>query len=197
MNLNSIIGMWAPKKNTTLMSDTSKDILEPSLDLAFSLSQSSVDFQFDQVDKLDAKADSAQVSATTLISAALVLETVLIPMNSSKIIHIIQLVLLLPLLIAYIVVMITTRRAYKVANYKRTPAPSAFIDGYYLKMQEHEVKDKILNALAHVFEENQKIIEEKTSLINKAITWRTIEAMMLVLLLLVQVILTLITQLTT
>ena len=125
------------------------------------------------------------------------LEAVLLPTNSSEIIRIIQVLSLLPLLVAYVVVMISANQAYKVANYKRAPAPSAFTDGYYLSKPENETKDKILNALAYVFEENQKAIERKTRLINRAITYRTVEALMLVLVLLVQVILTLFTHVTT
>ncbi len=185
-----------PKKNATRALNTNENIEEPSIDLIFSLSLSSVDSQLGQVDALDTKADSAQVSATTLVGAALVLEAILLPMNSGEIIHIIQIVSLLPLLISYIVVMFSANKAYKVETYKKAPAPSAFTDGYYLSMPEHQAKSKILNALAYVFEKNQEIIERKTKLINRAITWRTVEALMLVLFLLIQVLLTLFIHIT-
>lgn len=45
-------------------------------DLAFTLLQESISVQFDQVDTLDAKASAAQVSASTLIGAALVFQAV-------------------------------------------------------------------------------------------------------------------------
>lgn len=196
MNLNNIFKTLSSSKNATSTLNTDENTKEPSIDIAFSLSQSSVDFQLGQVDTLDAKADSAQTSATTLVGAALVLEAILLPMNNNEVIRIIQIISLLPLLLAYIVVMVSSNQAYKVENYDKAPAPSAFTDGYYLSMPEHKTKSKILNALAYVFEKNQKTIEKKTKLINRAITWRTIEAMALVFVLLVQVILTLFVQVT-
>jgi len=52
-------------------------------DLAFTLLQESISVQFDQVDTLDAKANAVQVSASTLIGAALVFQAVLFDGNST------------------------------------------------------------------------------------------------------------------
>jgi hypothetical protein len=160
----------------------------PSLDLTFDLTKEIITSQLEQADTLDTKADSTQTAATTLIGAALVLEVVVLPLSNSLLIHILQIALLVPLLAIYMVVIINTGKAYRVRIYGKAPTPGVLIKNF-LSCNEEDTKQEILKAMEEVFEENNIIINEKVKLIDKAILWRTIEALFLVLILFVQVVL--------
>lgn len=173
--------------NSSQMQKVKKKVRQTSLDLIFTLTQDVLNSQLEQADKLDSKADSTQVSATALIGAALVLEAVLIPLHNSLIIRIMQIALLLPLLVVHVIVVRSASGAYGISGYHGVSNPKTLIEKY-LKASERETKRKILTAMEFAYAENEKIIDKKVMLIDRAIKWRTAEATILVIVLLIQVI---------
>ena len=153
----------------------------------FTLSKEVLDSQLEQADKLDGKADSTQISATALVSAALVLEAVLITLNGSLLIRIIQIALLLALLVIHVVVVINASNAYRIADYQGLANPET-LRTRYLDMPDKVTKKALLKAMTYAYQENEKINDKKVKLIDRAINWRTAEAAILVVVLLTQII---------
>jgi len=156
-------------------------------DLAFVLMQECITVQHDQVDKLDAKANAAQVSASTLVGAALVLQAVLLGANSSLLHRLLQVVALFPLLLAYAFVMYYASKGFSVGNYKRVPSPGMLLQN--LGMTESEVKQALLVAMGEAFAINEDKIQEKVRAIARANQALKIETAILIVVLLVQTIL--------
>lgn len=159
-----------------------------SLELIFTLTKEVLEGQLEQGVRLDSKADSMQVSAIALLGAALVLEAVLIPLNSSLplAIRIIQAVLLLPLLIVHAVVVNSASGAYEISTYQGIHPKTLILK--YLKVPEKVTKRELLKVMMNEFEDNEKIIDKKVKLIARAHSWRRYEAGILIVVLLIQVI---------
>ena len=158
-----------------------------SHDLAFTLMQECIAVQHDQVDKLDAKANAAQVSASTLIGAALVLQAVLLGANSTLLHRLLQVVALFPLLLAYAFVMYYAGKGYSVGEYKRVPTPGTLLQN--LHMTESEIKQALLMAMGEAFAINEDNIQKKVHAITRAHQALKIETAVLIVVLLAQTIL--------
>lgn len=156
-------------------------------DLAFSLLQDCISVQLGQVDTLDAKANAAQVSASTLVGAALVLQAVLLGGNITLVHRLVQVVALFPLLVAYAFVMYYASKGYSIGDYKRVPTPATLLQN--LHMTEGEVKRALLDAMGEAFKINEHKIQEKVRTIARASQALKIEAGVLIIILLVQTIL--------
>jgi len=156
-------------------------------DLAFTLLQDSISVQFDQVDTLDAKANAAQVSASTLVGAALVLQAVLLGGNSTLQHRLFQVVALFPLLVAYAFVIYYASKGYSVSDYSRVPTPSMLLQN--LHMTDCELKQVLLNAMGEAFAVNENKIKEKVRAISRANLALKIETGVLIVVLLAQTIL--------
>ncbi len=156
-------------------------------DLAFTLLQDCISVQFDQVDTLDAKANAAQVSASTLVGAALVLQAVLLGGNSTLLHRLFQVVALFPLLVVYAFVMYYANKGYSVSDYKRVPTPSTLLQN--LHMTESEMKQALLKAMGEAFAINEDKIKEKVRAISRANQALKIETGVLIVVLLAQTIL--------
>ena len=158
-----------------------------SLDLAFTLMQDCLSFQLEQVEKLDTKANAAQVAATALVGAALVLEAALITLNSSVNLRIFQILALLPLLIVYGYVIYLASSGYDIRQYERVPAPKKLLEN--LDKPEEEIKRKIFKSMEGVFYRNEEKLNDKVRTIDRANFWLKIETLVLIAILLTQAIL--------
>lgn len=127
--------------------------------------QDCISEQLDRVDTLDAKANAAQVSASTLVGAALVLQAVLLGVNSTLLHRLFQVVALFPLLVAYAFVMYYASKGYSVIDYERVLRPSKLLQN--LHMTESELKQALLNPMGEAFAKNEGKIKEKV----RAISW--------------------------
>lgn len=135
-------------------------------DLAFTLLQDSISVQFSQVDTLDAKANAAQVSASTLVGAALVFQAVLLGGNSTLLHRLFQVITLFPLLVVYAFVMYYSNRGYGIGDYKRVPTPGTLL--HNLHMTENKMKQALLGAMGEAFALNESKIQEKVRAISRA-----------------------------
>jgi hypothetical protein len=156
-------------------------------DLAFTLLQDSISVQFTQVDTLDAKANAVQVSASTLVGAALVFQAVLLGGNSTLLHRLFQVATLFPLLVAYAFVMYYSTRGYSIGDYKRVPTPGTLLQN--LHMTEGEMKQALLSAMGEAFTMNESKIREKVHAISLASQALKIETGVLVAVLLAQTVL--------
>jgi hypothetical protein len=167
-----------------------------SLDIALSLTKDLLAGQMDRVDSLDTKANFALGAATALVSAALLLQSLLLPISSPSscsmlvpgFIHTLPLSLkraipILPLLITFFGVMITAVFAYKIRDFKQVPTPRTLLDNYLDDPEQH-TKAMLFRAMVEVFEGNEQEIRNKTVWIDRAFLTLVLEALMLVLLLL-------------
>ncbi len=156
-------------------------------DLAFTLLQDCISTQLSQVDTLDAKANAAQVSASTLVGAALVLQAVLLAVNSTLAHRLLQVAALLPLLVAYAFVMYYASKGYGIGDYKRVPAPATLLQN--LHMSEDQLKLALLDPMGEAFDMNEQKIQQKVRTIAQANQALKIETLLLIAVLLVQTIL--------
>ena len=140
--------------------------------------------QFNQIDTLDAKANATQVSASTLVGAALLLQAVLLGGNSTLPHHLFQVVALFPLLVAYAFVMYYASKGYSVGDYKRVPTPGTLLQN--LHMTESEMKQALLGAMGEAFAINEDKIKEKVRAISRATQALKIETGVLIVVLLAQ-----------
>lgn len=155
-------------------------------DLAFTLLQDCISVQFNQVDTLDTKANAAQVSASTLVGVALVLQAVLLGGNSTLLHRLFLVVALLPVLLAYAFVMYYAGKGYNISDYKRVPTPSTLL--HNLHMTEGEMKQALLEAMGEAFTLNEHKIKEKVRAIAHANRALKIETVFLIVVLLIQTI---------
>ncbi len=142
--------------------------------------------QWEQIDTLDAKANSAQVSASALMGASLVLQAALLGFNSNIFPRILQTSVLLPLLIVYAFVIYYANKGYRVRNYKRVPAPKMLLINR--NMPELEMKAAVLEAMGEAFTINEQKIKEKVRYVDRANLALVIETGLLIAVLLVQTI---------
>jgi len=156
-------------------------------DLAFTLLQDCITTQLSQVDTLDAKANAAQVAASTLVGAALVLQAVLLAGNITLEHRLIQVAALLPLLVAYAFVMYYASKGYGISDYTRVPTPATLLQN--LEMTEGEMKRALIDAMGEAFNINEQKIQKKVLTIARANQALKIETGILIAVLLVQTIL--------
>lgn len=151
--------------------NTIKEYNFPSLDLIFLLTKERVNAQFQQVNALDSKANFMLGSSTALISAALVLQSVLLPQTNNylpaKLIPtycptntLLQILPLLILLALYLTTIVTTFLAYKIRWYKQAPEPSELYRNY-LHREESSTKAEVFRAMVEAYKENDKVIRSK------------------------------------
>lgn len=143
--------------------------------------------QFGQVDTLDAKANTAQVSASTLVGAALVFQAVLLSGNSTLVHRLFQVITLFPVLVAYAFVIYYSNRGYGIGDYKRVPTPGTLL--HNLHMTENEMKQALLGAMGEAFAMNESKIQEKVRAIARANQALKIETGVLIVVLLAQTLL--------
>lgn len=159
-----------------------------SHNLAFTLMQNRISFQMGQVDTLDAKANSTQVSATALISAALILEAALFSLKSGTFFsHMMQAIALLPLLITYVCSIYFSSKGYRIREWDLVPKPETLYSN--LSKPEDDIKTEMLDPLKAAYENNEVKIKDKTLNIDRSILALRIQALLLVLVLLIQTIL--------
>jgi hypothetical protein len=168
----------------------------PGLSIVFDLVSERFDAQRERLNSLDAKANFALTAATTLVSAGLVLQSLILPHSHSACSIIIPSILhklpelikralpLLPLLFVYFIVIVIGCFAYKIREFSQVPKPRLLIE--YLPYSEYYVKAVVLSTMIEAYEENAKKLDDKASLIDWAFLALVIEAAMLVFLLLYQ-----------
>lgn len=142
--------------------------------------------QWEQIDTLDAKANSAQVSASALMGASLVLQAALLGLNSTLFPRLLQVSALFPLLIVYVFVIYYANKGYQVRNYKRVPSPKMLLINW--NMPELEMKVAVLEAMGEAFTINELKIKEKVHYVDRANLALIIETGLLIAILLVQTI---------
>jgi hypothetical protein len=172
------------QNQTNSLQETSEISVTTSLILAFTLMQDCISVQFGQVDTLDAKANSAQVSASALVGAALVLQASLLGLNSTILHRVLQILALLPLLIIYACVIYFASKGYRVRDYKRVPTPGTLLKN--LHMTEIQMKTAMLDAMGEAFKINEQKIKNKVRYIDRANLALKIETGALIVVLLVQ-----------
>ncbi len=200
MKWRKIVGILG-RANKKSIDQPSKNVtVYPSLDLAFNLTQQRINNQQDRLVGLDTKANFALGAATGLVSAALVLQSLLLSSHSNTdcSIMIPQFLLtlppllkkalpLIPLLTAYLVVMALGLYSYKTRTIIRVPRPRTIFN-LFLNESEAYTKKLVLEAMIDAYETNETKLNEKAKLIDYALVFLVIEAFSLVLLLLYEVI---------
>ena len=172
----------------------------PSLSLSFDLVRDLVNAQPGRLNALDTKANFALTAATGLVSAGLVLQSLLLPHSHAACLSILPPLLttflhnlplllkrgipLLPLLASYLVVMIIGWRAYKTFKLGEVPSPRDITK--YLPEPDYYTKAVVFRTLIQVYENNSAKLARKASLIDWAFLFLIIEAGMLVFLLIYQ-----------
>jgi len=140
----------------------------------------------EQVNAVDTKANFILGSATAIISAALILQAVLIQLHS--IIFTNRFLLELPLLllfITYLSVMFIAFLAYRINVYKLVPDPSELYKHYLQKPESHS-KAEVFRAMVEAFKENERTINKKVSWTERALVALGCETVSLVLFLSLQ-----------
>jgi len=173
----------------------------PSLDLAFVLTKELIAAQLQDVNASDSKASFAFGAGTAIVSAALILQSLLLPSHSHSscsvlipsflsFLHSLPTLLkkaipLFPLLTAYIVVVITAFNAYRTRNYKQVPEPRTFLAD--LDKTEQDCKNEMFPEMVDAYECNKKVLEKKADWIDRALVSLVLETVGLALLVLYQV----------
>lgn len=174
----------------------------PSLALAYDLAYNKIRFQLNLVNSLDAKTNLIIVTATGLISAALALQSLLLPSHSYAscsillpnsiylFIHHLPLLMKrtlpsLPLLIIYLLTMFSAYHAYRGRVYDDVP-DLYHIYNTCLSESEQYTKAVLLRAMLEASKENRNVLKIKTRYIDHALAWLLIESVILVCFLLFQ-----------
>ena len=170
----------------------------PSLNFAFDLTKDFIAAQLQSTDGLDAKANFAIGAATTVVSAALILQSLLLPShahsNCSSLIpgyfHTLptllkQVIPFSPLLLTYIGAVILAFFSYRASNLLQAPAPSKLLEN--IDKTEQEIKPAIFRAMVEAYKLNNEIINRKALFINWSLGFFVVETLSLVLLVLYQV----------
>ncbi len=178
-------------------SNKSRDL--PSLNLIFELLKDRIALQWQQVNALDNKANFILLSATTIVSAALVLQAVLLtpqttptsqtislplycPAYSNRILQSLPLLILLAV---YLSVMLTAYLAYKIREYKQAPEPDELFK--YLVEEEDRTREAVTRAMLEVCKSNALTYKNKVFRVKIAFILLACEAVALVAYLLFQV----------
>ena len=178
---------WLKKKDLKKQEISDKLL---SLDLAFTLTKELIASQLEDVNALDTKASFALGSGTAVVSAALVLQSLLLPShphlscsifipNFLSFLRLLPPLLkkslsLFPLLFTYFLVVFSSSNAYKTRDYKRVPKPRSFLDN--LDKTEQECKNEMFPEMVAAYEWNQKEAEKKAKwidyLVNALKSWQ-------------------------
>lgn len=166
---------------------------KPSLNLAFDLIRERLNALREDSKSLDDKANFAQGSATALMSAALIIQAVLVqnhtncamfglfrgmPQVANSILP------LLPLLIPYVGVILLGIRAGRLNVYLQSPKPDTLQD--YLEQDESRTKEVLLRSMVYAYAVNEQTLKRKSKWVTYTLIFLTIEAFMLVPVLLLQ-----------
>ncbi len=166
----------------------------PSLDLLFELIKDRIAVQRWQANSFYSKANFVLGSATALMSAALILQTVLLQMHPQAagllfcplFIHqSLRLLPLLALLVVYFATMLCAFFAYLVREYKYAPDLDELYKNY-LNRDERSTKLEVFKSTLYVYKENDEIINNKRFWTRIAFIVFGGEVIVLVLVLLVQ-----------
>jgi hypothetical protein len=162
----------------------------PSLNLIFDLTKERIENQRERVNALDSKANFTLISATTLISAALVIQTAgpskaspgfIFPsycfINNNRLLNALPLLLLL---FFYLCVLFTAYLAYKNRIYKYVPEPDELLNTYLVK-EEEITKAEVFEAMRFAYNHNERTIKNKASRLELAFILLGCEAITLVL----------------
>lgn len=151
-----------------------------SLDLAFNLTKERIEFQFEQVNALDTKANFILGSSTAFVSAALVLQAVIYPAHISLASDkLLQLLPILILLATFLAVLLSAFFAYNIRNYKRAPNPNELLDNYVQK-PEYQTKAELFSTMVIAYNKNEKAIKKKVLWTKLAFIFLECEALALV-----------------
>jgi hypothetical protein len=176
--------------------DPKKQYDFPSLDLIFELTKERLAGQMQQVSNLDTKANFVLGSATALISAAVVLQAVLItpqttalpaqsqpitlpfycPLPSDKFLRALP---LLMLLLVYLLVVLIAYLSYKIRVYKQVPEPGELYKTYLYK-HESDTKAEVFRAMLDAYKANDHTIRDKVTRLKAAFILLGCEAISLV-----------------
>ena len=178
----------------------------PGLDLAFNLTKELFPIQLTRLNSLDSKANFALGAATALMSAAFVLKPLVLSFSSSQHTNcylflagflqtlspiLRQVITSLPtllLLIVYLVALNFAYRAYWIRTLNQVPNPRSLLDYYvYARESLYKTKGELLETMAQKHVQNELLLNEKASLIERAFIALLIEAILLGLLLFLQV----------
>ena len=186
-----------PFQNSHIYHPTGKEMYNyPGLPLAFDLIRERFYAQKERLNALDTKANFALTAATGLVSAGLVLQSLLLPHPHSvcsiyipNFFHSFPILVkralpLLPLLITYLIVMIIGYRAYKTRILSDVPTPRSLAD--FLPDPDYYIKAIVLSTMIEAYEENAIELNHKALLVDWAFRFLVLESAMLVLLLLYQ-----------
>ncbi|HEU5230456.1 MAG TPA: hypothetical protein VFU49_21730 [Ktedonobacteraceae bacterium] len=182
-----------PKDDSSPISEGREDDF-PSLDLLFELIKDRIAVQRWRASDFDSKANFLLGAGTALMSAALLLQSVLLqtrpqaamfPFCPLLIHQSLRLLPLLVLLVVYLATMLCAFFAYIVREYKYAPDLGELYNRS-LKREERSTKLEALRDLIDVYKENDKIINNKRFWTRTAFIAFGGEVTVLVLVLLVQ-----------
>lgn len=174
---------------------------QSSLDLAFLLTKELIAAQLQDVNALDTKASFALGAGTGIVSAALILQSLLLPShahsscsvlipNFLNFLRLLPLLLkktipIFPLLIAYIIVIAMAFNAYRTRDYKQIPEPRAFLDN--LDKTAQYCKESMFPEMVDAYEWNKEEAVKKAEWIDRALLALVFETLALALLVIYQV----------
>lgn len=179
----------------------------PSLDLLFELGKQRMSDQMDQINALDTKANFIIGSATTLLSAALVLQAVILTIQKSSssqttsLAHTgainsffycssllksgLQIIPILTFFVVYLILMVVSFFAYRLRAYQLVPDLEIAYQKY-INTNPIDTKAIVFRAMVEVYKNNKSTIQRKVFWLSTAFIFLGIEAAILVLVLLVQ-----------
>jgi len=171
------------KRSLPLLTNKTADTHFPSLDLAFNLTQERIESQMRRVETMDTKVSFVMASSTALISTALILQNILLPLHfgilSNNLLRELPLSLLL---LVYLGVMTSACMAYRIRNYKQVPNPSELLE-HYLCLSEEQTKAEVYRSMVETYNDNEKVLKKKVTWTKFTFFGLLIETLVLVLLL--------------
>lgn len=174
--------------NHPSVSPTNAAVKKPSLDLAFELTRERLAAQTQYSKSIDDKANFAQGSATALVSAALVVQAVIVQNHISCAVFsffhgvspaVDRVLPLLPLLLPYVGVIILGIRAGRLNVYLQSPKPDKLLQEY-LEQEESQTKEILLRSMVYAHAVNEQTLKRKSKWVTYTLILLTIEAFMLV-----------------
>jgi hypothetical protein len=188
--------------NNPTFHDKDSDSKFPSLNLVFDLTKERIKGQGEQVKAVDDKANFIFVSSTALVSASLVLQSVVVksspnqptssaycpmPTNGFLSTTLLNTILILVLLLVYISVIITAYLAYKNRKFGFIPEPDELYSTY-LRKEQNVTKEHVLQVMRSAYNMNEKTIDSKVFCLKLAFILLICEVIVLVLYLSFQII---------
>jgi hypothetical protein len=138
----------------------------PGIDTGFELARENFAKQSSRIDSLDSKANTLQTSAPSLIGVDLILLVVLVTLQRSMLVHLIQDMLLIPLLISCAITMFFAYSGYKIRSFQDVPTMSTLRED--IKLSEEILKRTILESYIVEFEKNEKEVKKKQKCVSDA-----------------------------